>query len=774
MKNGPRSNAGASAPDLSALPAGLRNTPRWLVWKSIPHPADPTKKPRKVPFYTDGRTRQGALDTPEDWASLAPLAEATTVLESGSYAGLGFALGPDADGNFWQGIDLDGTDTRPQLAALVETLPGYTERSPSGKGWHALGVGQKFESLGSNITGIEAYASGRYFTVTGCDGRGDLEDLAPFVTGTLSPLHKAAKPKPARPTNHAPINTSDALISDLRSALSAIRADDYETWIRMGHALAELGEQGRALWLEWSQTSDKYQPSDAKRWDGFKGDRAGYAAVFAEARDHWGWVNPSKREANPKQKGYASSGARSSTEGRAESQENLTDEQKRATLARAARLLSCNTAPVTEYPVDALGPLADATRALAIGVQIREALAGQSVLAVAAMLAQSQANIRTIESVKPLSLYCLTIGDSGDGKSSGDTVAQAAVQAYQRAEAREYLEQVRDAQANSKGRSKGEPPEELPPEPYRIARDGTVEGIRRSFAQGVPSQGVFSSEAAAMLAGYGMNTDNRAKTAATFNALWDDGELSVSRGTTGRLQLYDRRLSIHWLLQPEAAHEVMSDPLLSGIGFWPRFLVAWPEPSAPRVARPWRADQCPEIAEFWRGCTRLLDRPLGDDCSGLPVLELTPEAMRLACSYFERLERAAKGTRAPLGEIKPYAVRSTEQALRIAGVLAVFGGLDRVDAGAMRDGIALAAYALETWRGVFGDREVNTARRDALALFKWLLDHPGASASETSILQIGPRATRSRSRRDSALATLARAGLASCSGRFWSLEVSNG
>jgi hypothetical protein len=157
------------------------------------------------------------------------------------------------------------------------------------------------------------------------------------------------------------------------------------------------------------------------------------------------------------------------------------------------------------------------------------AMAGQSLLAVAAMLAQSVANVRTIESVKPLSLYCLTIGESGDGKSSGDTVAQSAVQARQRAEAREYLEQVRDAQTNAKDRPKGEPPEELPPEPYRIARDGTVEGIRRSFAQGVPSQGVFSSEAAAMLSGYGMNPDNRAKTAATFNALWDDGELSVSR-----------------------------------------------------------------------------------------------------------------------------------------------------------------------------------------------------------------------------------------------------
>lgn len=450
----------------------------------------------------------------------------------------------------------------------------------------------------------------------------------------------------------------------------------------------------------------------------------------------------------------------------------LSDEEQRAALAVASRLLSADAPQVPEYPIAALGPLAAPCRALADGVQIRHAMAGQSLLAVAAMLAQSVANVRTIEATKPVSDYFLTIADSGDGKSSGDAVAQAAVQARQRSEAREYLDRVRESDAAPK--VKGEDRPEAPPEPYRIARDGTVEGIRRSFAQGVPSQGVFSSEAAAMLAGYGMNADNRAKTAATFNALWDDGELSVSRGTTGRIQLYDRRLSIHWLLQPEAASEVMGDPLLSGIGFWPRFMIAWPEPSEPRKARPWRADQCSEIAGFWRDCTQILDQPLGEDCSNLPLLELSSEAMRFACAYFERMEQAAKGRVAPLRDIKPFAVRSTEHALRVAGVLAVFSGRDSVDAEMMRNGIQLAAYALETWRGVFGDREIRTARAHALALYRWLLDQPDACASSTAILQIGPKATRSRSARDAALATLAQAGLASCTGSLWTAEVNHG
>lgn len=42
---------------------------------------------------------------------------------------------------------------------------------------------------------------------------------------------------------------------------------------------------------------------------------------------------------------------------------------------------------------------------------------------------------------------------------------------------------------------------------------------------------------AIMLSGWGMNPDNRAKTAGAFNLLWDDGEQSVIGAMTGRFQL---------------------------------------------------------------------------------------------------------------------------------------------------------------------------------------------------------------------------------------------
>lgn len=116
---------------------------------------------------------------------------------------------------------------------------------------------------------------------------------------SIEQLHRAFPldaPKEAqRHTDERPGTLLGALAArDLRSALAALRADDRELWVRMGHALKELGDQGRALWLEWSQTSDKYDAADASRvWDSFHPSRTGYQAVFAEAQRQ-GWANPGK------------------------------------------------------------------------------------------------------------------------------------------------------------------------------------------------------------------------------------------------------------------------------------------------------------------------------------------------------------------------------------------------------------------------------------------------------------------------------------------------
>lgn len=297
-----RESPGKVMLDPDTLPVVMRSVQRWLVWRLEPN-ADQEKKPRKVPYYTNG-SRRGATDTEADLAMLATFEDALRVFQNGRFTGLGFALGPDGSGNCWQGIDLDDMPIRPGLHELSTDLPGYTEVSPSGNGMHAIGYGRAFPALGSNATGIEAYASGRYFTVTG-EGSGLHPPvcLADFVENRLKPIHqKASDAGASSKEEHASEFAAPKTITELRSALAFMPADDYELWVAMGYALKKLGAVGHGLWVEWSQKSTKYKPLEAEQlWELCNptktGDFAtGYSAVFKAAQKR-GWVNPLSKAA---------------------------------------------------------------------------------------------------------------------------------------------------------------------------------------------------------------------------------------------------------------------------------------------------------------------------------------------------------------------------------------------------------------------------------------------------------------------------------------------
>lgn len=287
-------DSAAMVEDYADLPETMRAARRWLLWRSEPK-SDLAKKPAKVPYYVSGMRRHGELDTPADQAHLATFDEALRTLEGGGYSGLGFALGPDGTGQHWQGIDLDDVPNRPALVLLVDDLPGYTERSPSGTGMHAIGYGRPFDSLISNSSGIEAYAHKRFFTVTAAGaGLHDPVCLANFVEQRLKPLHSPEQPTTGteRPDSLPYETVAPEVITELRSTLLFMRADDRGLWQRMGHALKTLGNVGRGLFLEWSATSEKFDPaSDARTWESFKPSRTDWRAVFAEAQRQ-GWTNP--------------------------------------------------------------------------------------------------------------------------------------------------------------------------------------------------------------------------------------------------------------------------------------------------------------------------------------------------------------------------------------------------------------------------------------------------------------------------------------------------
>jgi len=423
--------------------------------------------------------------------------------------------------------------------------------------------------------------------------------------------------------------------------------------------------------------------------------------------------------------------------------------------ARAVLAPSLQGRQAPVYPVDALGPLAPACEAIAVSGQVQPAMVGQCLLGAASLLTQGLFNVDTLAGKRPLSLYLLTLGDSGDGKSTAQGVALGPVNEWQRQQAKGYTKDLKEFERSKGKRGKDKP--EAPPSPFRMVGDATVEGLRRDLNGGVCSQGVFSDEAASILSGYGMSADHRSKTAGVFSKLWDNGHLSVSRVTDGRVERYGRRVALHWLIQPMAASESMSDPMLVALGFWPRFLTAWPEPQAPRLARQFRPETLPAVAAYSRRCNELLGVRLPEDANDSPVLKLAADADAILRSAFERFEQ--DGKRGDLRAIKPFALRASEQACRVAGVLSAFAGDSEVSAPSMQGALALVAYSLKTWKTIVEEGATDQGGAQALRLYEWLLGRPGRSERLSVIVNAGPGCVRSKDKRDAALAVLEEAGL---------------
>ena len=90
--------------------------------------------------------------------------------------------------------------------------------------------------------------------------------------------------------------------------------------------------------------------------------------------------------------------------------------------------------PPRRYPIDALGPIiAPACAAIRRVIQAPHAVCAASLLAVASLATQALANVRMDELDTVLSLWFLTVAESGERKSAVDAVAMRALREVERA-----------------------------------------------------------------------------------------------------------------------------------------------------------------------------------------------------------------------------------------------------------------------------------------------------------------------------------------------------
>jgi hypothetical protein len=420
-----------------------------------------------------------------------------------------------------------------------------------------------------------------------------------------------------------------------------------------------------------------------------------------------------------------------------------------------------------DFPLDGLGELlGGAARAIADGVQLPPAIAAQSVLASAAMAAQQFANMQINGRISPLSLFCLTVAESGDRKSSADKIATAPLDEWQRTliEQHRWEQQDYDNQMDTykveretilKGnKGKREVIEQKlramvspgpPVKPFVFSQEPTLEGLQKSFVGGYPSQGLFSDEGGQFFGGHAMNKDNALKTVSGLSKFWDGSAIYRTRAGQGESAvLYNRRLSIHLMVQPIVAALVLSDPLMQQQGLMARFLVVQPRSIAgSRLYNDKDPNEQQSVIRYRQRLAELLSlAPQIDEHGGLalPSLTLEDAARVLWVQCYNEIEKKLAAGQ-PLDVIRPTAAKMAENILRIAGVLTVIEGENSIGPQTMAGAILLGQYYLSEQLRLRRRTESDSLAQQADQIVEWMKDNNGVAIIE-ELQKKGPHGLR--------------------------------
>lgn len=442
--------------------------------------------------------------------------------------------------------------------------------------------------------------------------------------------------------------------------------------------------------------------------------------------------------------------------------------------------------PAQPYPVEALGSvLGDAARALHETVKAPLALCCQSVLAAASLAVQAHYDVLLPwGKARPLSLFLLTVGESGERKSGVDDVVLGAAKRQERTDMEAYQAELgayeleleswkqavdaakRAATTKKPGaamatkadvfqavQSVGDRP--IPPiMPLRFLTEPTVEGQFKLMLVAQPSVALFSDEGGLLIGGHALNSDNALKTMARWCKIWDGSPFDRVRAGDGAAILYGRRMAMHQLAQPDVMTLLLSDRMANGQGLLSRCLVAWPESTigTRQVDRFEKPEDRREIKRLFAVLKGLME---STPSTGKSAQELTPVELPLsadatvlamaALNQFESL--MAHG--ADLAELRDRTSKALENACRIAGVTTVIDlGLSarEMDRRHLEQALILMQWYLHEALRIRGAAAIPQSVLDAESLSAWLKDRGLRVFRSKQVLNGGPSQLRNKTR----------------------------
>ena len=400
------------------------------------------------------------------------------------------------------------------------------------------------------------------------------------------------------------------------------------------------------------------------------------------------------------------------------------------------------TEPIpTPWPSDCLPEsLSKAVEAIAMEVQAPVPLAAFAVVSAISHLAMrlTDANHPKMGAM-PCSLYLLSQAPSGDRKSACFKLATYPIQKLER-EAREAhkkdAEQIwRDADAAKGKAERAEILAQLAPDPRTIYTDGTIQKIESDFVNGsAPALSFSTDEGASLLGGHSLKSDTRAASLGGLTRLFDGEGVQRDRVLEGQSGFrYGVRFGLFLSAQPIVLQSTLSDPMLRGQGFLPRFLFSAPRSLAgTRFLDPSRlhskASDRVEIRAYWDALRNMASAPVSveEGSLRLDVIAMAPAAQMEWLEFFNETERR-QGQDGDLQHLGAFASRAGELAARLAAVFAAYRHYGErcdmqleVTQDDMQRACRLVNYSLSEWQAQAESASLSEVEKDAQHLLAFL------------------------------------------------------
>ena len=422
------------------------------------------------------------------------------------------------------------------------------------------------------------------------------------------------------------------------------------------------------------------------------------------------------------------------------------------------------------FPFESLGTtMAAACKSIQDVIQAPGAMIAQCLLAAANLAVQPLRNVKIDGREFPLSLFLLTMGATGERKSAVDNVAldkhremekeaikimteglslyelQNSAYEYEKsALIKDRKKSLEERTAELEYLKKQEPSKPL--DQTVLVADFTSEGLYKLFQTGVPSKGLFADEGGQVAGGHGMKTESILATAAFLSKLWDGTKVDRVRVIDGSSHLYNRRLSVHLMMQDKVGLSFFNNEILKDQGLCSRLLTAWPTSTVgSREYNPVNVKESVAVQAFYQKVSDAMQQPVqyiedsNEQEIAAPAFMLSPEAKQLWEGFYSSVETES-APKKHLASIRGLSNKAAEHAARIAATVQIFEKPTSTEIGSdsMQCGIAAMSWYLDEALRIAGSFNPSGELQRAKEVLRWIHEQKLPIVTLPDIYQYSP------------------------------------